>query len=212
MTGWTRCLAVATVLFVASACARQEKDASPSDQANQSGPQPKPVVVFETSKGTIAMELEPDLAPETVQNFLLHVRNKFYDSLTFHRVRPGFMIQAGRIQADGRERTSTVFPIANEAENGLTNVRGAVAMARTSDPHSATSEFFINVVDNPSLNFKDKTARGFGYAVFGHVVEGMPVVDAIAQVPTRRTRNSEAEPIEPVVISRAYIRDSPPGS
>jgi len=147
------------------------------------------------------------LAPETVQNFLRHVRSKFYDSLTFHRVRPGFMIQAGRIQVDGKERTSTVFPIANEAENGLTNVRGAVAMARTSDPHSATSEFFINVVDNPGLDFKDKTARGFGYAVFGHVVEGMEVADAIAQVPAQRTRNSEAEPLEPVIILRAYLRE-----
>jgi len=196
---------LALVISIA-ACQQQADERSAADLA-QTANQTKPIVVFETNMGTITMELEPDLAPETVQNFLRHVRSKFYDSLTFHRVRPGFMIQAGRIQVDGKERTSTVFPIANEAENGLTNVRGAVAMARTSDPHSATSEFFINVVDNPGLDFKDKTARGFGYAVFGHVVEGMEVADAIAQVPAQRTRNSEAEPLEPVIILRAYLRE-----
>lgn len=201
---------VTAVLIVTLACQQQAEEQQPTNDL--AAPQPKPIVVFETNKGSIAMELEPDLAPETVQNFLLHVRSKFYDSLTFHRVRPGFMIQAGRIMADGRERTSTVFPIANEAENGLTNVRAAVAMARTSDPHSATSEFFINVVDNPSLDFKDRTTRGFGYAVFGRVIDGMEVADVIAQVAARRTRNSEAEPVEPVVITRAYIRDSSPGS
>ena len=202
-------LTMATMLIAGAACQPQS---DPQQSSDQGQPQPKPIVVFETNKGAIVMELEPDLAPETVQNFLRHVRSSFYDSLTFHRVRPGFMIQGGRIMPDGRERTSTVFPVANEADNGLTNVRGAVAMARTSDPHSATSEFFINVVDNPPLDFKDKTARGFGYAVFGRVVEGMEVADAIAQVPARRTRNSEAEPIDPVIIFRAYIREPTTGA
>jgi cyclophilin family peptidyl-prolyl cis-trans isomerase len=194
----------ATALFLA-ACSQQDGDEESAQTTADTQSASKPVVVLETSLGNIRMELEHELARETVANFLLHVRNDFYDSLTFHRVRPGFMIQAGRILPDRRERLTPAPPIANEAENGLLNVRGAVAMARTSDPHSATTEFFINLVDNPTLDFRDMTARGFGYAVFGHVIDGMDVVDAIAQVRTERTGLFEAIPLEPVVIYRATI-------
>jgi len=188
------------------ACARDASEDAPAGQAD--APDVMPIVVLETNMGNIRMELEPQLAKQTVDNFVLHVRNHFYDSLTFHRVRPGFMIQAGRVLPDRRERITPAPPVINEAENGLLNVRGAVAMARTSQPHSATTEFFINLVDNPSLDFTERTVTGFGYAVFGHVIEGMDVVDAIAQVPTERTGLFEAIPVEPVVIHRAYVEDA----
>lgn len=165
----------------------------------------KPRVVLETSKGRILLELEPERAPESVQNFLLHVRSRFYDGLTFHRVKSDFVIQAGLLTADAQRRQTTVMGILNEANNGLRNLRGTVAMARTGDPHSATSEFFINVKDNPTLDFREETLQGWGYAVFGRVVEGMDVVDAIAAVPTRRTARYEALPVDPIVINLAYI-------
>lgn len=165
----------------------------------------KPRVVLETGKGRIVLELEPERAPESVQNFLLHVRSRFYDGLTFHRVKPDFVIQAGLLTPDGQRRQTTVMGILNEADNGLKNVRGAVAMARTGDPHGATSEFFINVKDNPTLDFREKSHQGWGYAVFGRVVEGMNVVDAIAAVPTRRTGRYEALPVDPMVIRLAYV-------
>ncbi len=165
------------------------------------------VVVLETNMGTIAMELYEDRARETVRNFVRHVRSSYYDGLTFYRVKPGFMIQAGIVQADGRERHSQVPPLANEADNGLKNLRGTLAMARQGDPHSAKTDFFINVVDNAALDFKDMTAQGFGYAVFGNVIEGMDVVDAIAAVPTTRKWRRVDVPVDPVVIARAYVRD-----
>ena len=193
------------VACLGMACAPE----SEAPGAEDSGPTPKPIVALETNKGLIRMELEPDLAPETVENFLLHVRSGFYNNLLFYRVRAGFMIQAGQLDVDMNIRTSPTWPIANEADNGLLNERGTVAMARTSDPHSAKSEFFINLVDNPALDFKDKTATGWGYAVFGRVIEGMDVVDEIAKVPVRRVRQYEAVPEEPVIIQRAYIEASP---
>jgi len=166
------------------------------------------VVVLETNMGTIAMELYEDRARETVRNFVRHVRSHYYDGLTFYRVKPGFMIQAGIVQADGRERHSQVPPLANEADNGLKNLRGTLAMARQGDPHSAKTDFFINVVDNAALDFKDMTAQGFGYAVFGNVIEGMDVVDAIAAVPTTRKWRRVDVPVDPVVIERAYVRET----
>jgi cyclophilin family peptidyl-prolyl cis-trans isomerase len=170
----------------------------------EGAPASKPHVALETSKGRIVLELEPQLAPETVDNFLLHVRSGFYDGLTFHRVKNDFVIQAGLLTADMKERKTSVMGIRNEADNGLRNVRGSISMARTSDPHSATSEFFINVKDNPTLDFRELSYEGYGYAVFGRVIEGMAVVDAIAAVPVRRTAIHEALPLEPVVVSRAY--------
>lgn len=155
------------------------------------------------------MELDREKAPESVANFLRHVNSGFYDGLVFHRVKPNFMIQAGVLTADMQRRVSTVFPVANEADNGLENVRGAVAMARTPDPHSATSEFFINLIDNPDLDFREQTAQGWGYAVFGRVVEGMDVVDAVAAIATSRRGRYADLPVEATVIDSAYVASTP---
>ena len=166
----------------------------------------KPIVAVETNLGTIVMELWPDKAPETVDNFLLHVRSGFYDGLIFHRVKPDFMIQTGERTPDGSTRTSPTFPVANEADNGLKNVRGAVAMARTGDAHSAKSQFFVNLVDNPDLDFKDKTSVGWGYAVFGEVIEGMDVVDQIGAISIICRWGKMDVPVEAIIVDRAYIK------
>jgi peptidyl-prolyl cis-trans isomerase B (cyclophilin B) len=155
-------------------------------------------VVLETSKGRIVIELAPDKAPQTVKNFLDYVKAGHYDNTIFHRVIPGFMIQGGGFDSGMRQK-STRPPISNEADNGLRNSRGTIAMARTSDPHSASAQFFINVVDNTFLNHSAKTAQGWGYAVFGKVVEGMEAADAIAAVKTK----AQDVPVEPVFIQKA---------
>ena len=142
-----------------------------------------PRVKIETSKGTIVLELYPEKAPKTVANFLEYVRTGHYFGTTFHRVIPGFMIQGGHFQSDF-QMPATLPPIPNEAANKLKNARGTIAMARTGDPNSATDQFFINHKDNAFLDYKNDTVEGFGYCVFGRVVEGMGVVDAIAGVPT----------------------------
>lgn len=142
-----------------------------------------PQVIIKTSLGNISVELYPDKAPKTVANFLQYVDDGFYSNTIFHRVIDGFMIQGGGFSPIF-ERKPTRPPIMNEADNGLKNVRGTIAMARTFDPQSATAQFYINVVDNPNLDFKDKTPRGWGYAVFGKVIKGMDVVDAIKSQPT----------------------------
>lgn len=142
-----------------------------------------PEVDIHTSQGDIIVELYPDKAPKTVANFLQYVDDGFYNNTLFHRVIDGFMIQGGGFTPQF-ERKKTRAPIINEADNGLKNLRGTIAMARTFDPQSATAQFFINVVDNPSLDFKSKTPRGWGYCVFGKVVKGMNVVDAIKSLPT----------------------------
>jgi peptidyl-prolyl cis-trans isomerase B (cyclophilin B) len=165
-----------------------------------------PVVVLETTKGRIVMRLDRAKAPRTVENFLDHVNAHFYDGLVFHRVIKGFMIQAGVLTASGMEKHSSAPPVPNEADNGLKNVRGAVALARTEDPQSGGEQFFIDLVDNPRLDFTAKTDAGWGYAVFGHVIEGMNVVDGIAAVPVTRSSESEALPVTPVVITRAYVQ------
>ena len=161
-----------------------------------------PKVVLETSQGKMVIELFADKAPETVQNFLAYVDAKFYDDTIFHRVIPNFMIQGGGFTADMKQK-STGDPIKNEADNGLENQRGTLAMARTSDPHSATGQFFVNSVDNDFLNFKSKTPQGWGYAVFGKVVEGMEVVDAISAVKTKTQGMYQDVPDEAVVIQSA---------
>lgn len=140
-------------------------------------------VRLETTLGPITLELADDKAPKTVENFLGYVRDGFYNGTIFHRVIDGFMIQGGGFSRDFQQKP-TRAPVLNEAENGLKNVRGAVAMARTGDPHSATAQFFINVKDNPVLDYRSSTAQGWGYAVFGKVVDGMDVVDKIRQVST----------------------------
>ena len=159
----------------------------------------KPVVVIETSMGTIKAELWPDKAPRTVRNFLRYVEEEFYDGLIFHRVMPKFMIQGGGFRP-GMTEKRTHGPIVNEARSDVPNERGTLAMARTPDPHSATAQFFINLVDNDFLNHKDNTQAGFGYCAFGRVVEGMDVVDEIAKVQTRTVGQHEHVPLKPVVI------------
>jgi peptidyl-prolyl cis-trans isomerase A (cyclophilin A) len=156
-------------------------------------------VKFETSAGTIVIELDAARAPKTVDNFLQYVQAGHYDGTIFHRVIPNFMIQGGGMTPDRREKP-TRAPIVLEAKNGLTNVRGAVAMARTPEPNSASAQFFINVVDNPFLDAAN-ARDGFGYAVFGHVVAGMDVVDRIRG----GTTGAGDFPVEPVVIKHASL-------
>ena len=144
-----------------------------------------PVVTMKTNFGTITLKLDPEKAPKTVENFLRYVKEGFYDGTVFHRVIPNFMAQGGGFTADYVQKP-THDPVMNEADNGLENKRGTIAMARTGEPHSATAQFFINVVDNDFLNFRGKNMQGWGYTVFGEVVEGMDVVDKIKAVPTGR--------------------------
>jgi peptidyl-prolyl cis-trans isomerase A (cyclophilin A) len=164
-----------------------------------------PVVLLETSMGNIKVELKPQEAPITVSNFLSYVKEGHYDGLIFHRVIRGFMIQGGGFTKEMREKRPAHPPIKNEAGNGLKNDRGTLAMARTGVVDSATAQFFINVVNNDFLNHVDNTPRGFGYAVFGKVVEGMEVVDKIRAVPTGRVSMFEDVPKEAVTILRATV-------
>lgn len=160
-----------------------------------------PVVVIETAQGPVTVELYADKAPKTVENFLQYVDSGHYDGTIFHRVISKFMIQGGGMDANMREK-STGKPVENEADNGLSNERGTIAMARTSDPHSATAQFFINTVDtNSFLDHSSKTARGWGYCVFGKVTSGMDAVDAIRGVATARRGMHDDVPVEPVVIT-----------
>ncbi len=161
-----------------------------------------PKVALETDKGKIVLELYPDKAPKTVQNFLDYVDAGHYNSTIFHRVIPNFMIQGGGMTASMKEKP-TKAPIKNEADNGLKNQRGAVAMARTQVPDSATAQFFINTVDNDFLDFKNKTVQGWGYAVFGKVVEGLDIVDAIAKVKTTNRGGHQDVPADTVMILKA---------
>jgi peptidyl-prolyl cis-trans isomerase B (cyclophilin B) len=159
----------------------------------------RPMVLMETSEGTIKIELWADKAPITVKNFLQYVDEKFFDGTIYHRVIPNFMIQGGGMTADMREKSNHA-PIKNEASAELKNERGTLAMARTSVIDSATSQFFINLVDNGFLNHSSKTPQGFGYAVFGKVVEGMDVVDKIAAVKTGNKGMHQNVPTTPVLI------------
>lgn len=159
-------------------------------------------VLMKTNLGDIVLELDGDKAPKTVDNFVAYVKDGFYDGTIFHRVIPDFMIQGGGFTAE-MERKQTRAPIPNEADNGLKNDRGTIAMARTSDPHSATAQFFINLKDNDFLNFRSKDVRGWGYAVFGRVVQGMDVVDKIAAQPTQSLSNGMRNvPVKAVVIEK----------
>ena len=171
-------------------------------------PPAHPRVVLETTKGNITLELDAEKAPKTVANFLDYVHAGFYDGTVFHRVISGFMIQGGGFTPK-LEQKKTREPIQNEADNGLQNNRGTIAMARTGNPHSATAQFFVNLKDNGFLNHTASTPQGWGYAVFGKVVDGMDVVDAIAQVPTTTKAGYENVPVEPVVIEHARVLDAP---
>ena len=163
-----------------------------------------PVVVMETNLGTVKMELFAKEAPLSVKNFLDYANSGFYDGTIFHRVIPRFMIQGGGFTADIKQK-KTNPPIKNEADNGLKNTRGTLAMARTMMVDSATSQFFINVVDNVFLNQRDKTPGGYGYAVFGKVIDGMDVVDKIAAVKTGMQKGFQDVPETPVVIKSIKV-------
>jgi peptidyl-prolyl cis-trans isomerase B (cyclophilin B) len=159
-------------------------------------------VELQTTHGVIRAELDDEKAPQTVANFLAYVKAGHYDGTVFHRVIPGFMIQGGGFESGMRQKP-TQPPVANEADNGLRNDKYTLAMARTSVPDSATSQFFINAKDNDFLNFKSKTPQGWGYAVFGKVVSGTEVVDAIERVATGRRGGHDDVPVDDVVITRA---------
>ena len=161
-------------------------------------------VRLDTSEGPIVLELDDENAPESVKNFVQYVRDGHYDNTIFHRVIDGFMVQGGGM-SPGMKQKATRAPIANEAANGLKNRKYSVAMARTSDPHSATAQFFINVADNEFLDYKGPSPQGWGYAVFGKVAEGTDVVDAIAGVATGRSGFHQDVPVEDVLIRKAEV-------
>ena len=192
--------------FILAAAALFAVGAAPVEAAN-------PQVELDTTAGKIKIELYPDAAPKTVENFLAYVKAKTYDGTQFHRVIPNFMIQGGGYDVDFKQKP-TKPPIENEAgqssKAGLLNVPGTVAMARTGDPHSATSQFFINVADNKSLNFREATVQGYGYTVFGKVVDGMDVVKKIAAAPTGAGGPFPKDvPAERVLIKQATIVAAP---
>lgn len=163
------------------------------------------MIRIQTNKGVIELELDAAKAPETVNNFLAYVEEGFYDGTIFHRVIDGFMIQGGGLEPGMKEKRGTRAPVKNEADNGLKNERGTVAMARTNDPHSATAQFFINVVDNGFLNYRSATTDGWGYCVFGRVTNGMDVVDAIKGVATTTKGYYQDVPADDVVIEKIEV-------
>lgn len=167
-----------------------------------------PKVEMKTSLGTLVIELYPENAPKTVENFVQYVKDGFYDGTIFHRVIPGFMIQGGGFNA-GLQQKPARPAIRNEAGNGLRNAVGTVAMARTADPHSATAQFFINVSENDFLDFKSPDDKGYGYTVFGRIASGMEVVQKIVQVPTGSLGPHQNVPRQPVVIERARLLQEP---
>jgi cyclophilin family peptidyl-prolyl cis-trans isomerase len=190
--GWTT---AAALLLVATACSAAD-EGGPAAAGSPNAKGGKTMVVIETSKGPIKVELDADRAPITVENFLTYADEGFFDGTIFHRVIDGFMIQGGGFDADMRQK-KTREQIKNEADNGLKNKRGTLAMARTAVVDSATAQFFINLKDN---DFLDHGGRDFGYAVFGEVVDGMDIVDAIAKVPTGHKNGQGDVPLEPVVL------------
>ncbi len=163
-----------------------------------------PKIKLETSKGTMMIELDAEKAPLSSANFVQYVNEGFYDGLIFHRVIPNFMVQGGGMNPDMSEKGNKT-PIKNEANNGLKNDRGTLAMARTNDPHSATSQFFINLKDNDFLNHTSETPAGWGYAVFGKVTDGLDVIDEIAKVKTGNHGGHGDVPLEPVLIIKATV-------
>ncbi|MFC0226875.1 peptidylprolyl isomerase B [Serratia aquatilis] len=164
------------------------------------------MVTFHTNHGDIVIKTFADKAPVTVENFLSYCREGFYNNTIFHRVINGFMVQGGGFEPGMRQK-DTKATIKNEANNGLKNTRGTLAMARTNDPHSATAQFFINVVDNDFLNFRGENAQGWGYCVFAEVAEGMDVVDKIKAVKTGRSGMHQDVPVEDVVINSVTVSE-----
>ena len=164
------------------------------------------MIVLQTTFGDISIELDHEKAPKTAANFEQYVRDGFYDGTLFHRVIDGFMVQGGGFDEDFNQKP-TRDPIENEADNGLANEVGTLAMARTQDPHSATAQFFINVADNAFLNHSGKSIQGWGYCVFGRVVDGMEVVEKIRKVETTRRGMHADVPAQDVLIEKAYVKE-----
>jgi len=186
-------LVAAAAMFVQTGCAKEQSNPKVEERK---------MITLETTKGNIVIEVNETAAPITSANFLRYVQEGFFDGLIFHRVIPGFMIQGGGFTPDMQQKQGHE-PIINEAKNGLKNDRGTISMARTPDPNSASSQFFINLVNNDMLNYVGP--RNFGYAVFGKVVEGMDVVDAIAQVKTGNKAGHQNVPLEAVIIKSAKV-------
>jgi len=164
------------------------------------------MVELQTNHGTIKIELNAEKAPKSVANFLTYVKNGHYDNTVFHRVIDGFMIQGGGFEP-GMTQKPTGAAVDNEANNGLKNVKGSVAMARTNDPHSATAQFFINVSDNDFLNFSSPTPQGWGYTVFGQVTEGLDVIEKIRKVKTGSKGPHQDVPVDDVIIEKATVSE-----
>jgi cyclophilin family peptidyl-prolyl cis-trans isomerase len=196
-----RALVVGMVIVLATAAVAAEEKGDTPVAAKEGG---NPVVLMKTSQGDIKIELDKAKAPVTVENFLVYVNDKFYDGTVFHRVIPAFMIQGGGFDKDMNQK-KTKAPIKNEAGNGLKNLNGTIAMARTSDPNSATAQFFINTKDNAFLDHRNDTPQGYGYAVFGTVIEGQDVVKKIEQVQTTTKAPHENVPVTPVVIESVRV-------
>jgi len=167
------------------------------------------MVILKTNMGPISIELDLENTPKTVANFLKYAENGFYENTIFHRVINGFMIQGGGITV-AMEKKITRDAIENEADKAKPNKRGTIAMARTSDPHSASSQFFINVIDNNFLNYSKKTADGWGYCVFGEIVDGMDIVDAIRKVETAPREGYEDVPVKAIIIEKITIQKDKP--
>ncbi|MBJ79686.1 MAG: hypothetical protein CMH60_00045 [Myxococcales bacterium] len=207
-------LVFAGALFLVAGCQVGANAAGPKSE----GSGPNPVLILDTNQGQIAIELDKAKAPISTENILTYAKNGFYEGVIFHRIIPNFMVQAGGFDAALKKHGPLRPTIKNEAANGLSNVRGTVAMARTQVVDSASSQFFINLVDNSRLDHRSKDSRGYGYAVFGKVIEGMDVVDKIAQQKTlcpsskRGPCNAKLPmgmrdvPAEPIVIKKAYQR------
>jgi len=209
-TGIMRSVALATMLSVpAIGCAGSpDTNGEPGGAEGSAMKQPEvkgPRVLLETSMGNILIGFYPDQAPITVENFLAYVESGHYDGLVFHRVIPDFMIQVGGFEADLTMREGSREPIRNESDNGLHNVRGTIVMARTNAPHSASAQFFINHTDNPFLDYGAQGPNQWGYAVFGTVLEGMDVVDAIAAVETGTAAGMQDVPVETVTVVSAKV-------
>jgi peptidyl-prolyl cis-trans isomerase A (cyclophilin A) len=194
--------ATTLLLGFGTGCIRHSPEAASTPSLSPMTAPAATQVVFKTSQGEFVLELDTERAPITAANFLAYVDAGHFDGMIFHRVIPGFMVQGGGFDASMRER-STRAPIKNEANNGLKNARGTVAMARTQVVDSATAQFFVNLVDN---TFLDHGSRDFGYAVFGKVVSGMDIVDAISRTPTGRRGGHSDVPVSPIVIESAKRR------
>jgi len=194
---------IVTLLILVSSCAENNNVAEVEQQKEKVMTE----VIIKTSLGDINLELNNEKAPITVENFISIAESGYYEGTIFHRVINGFMIQGGGLTADMSNKSSGTSPIQNEANNGLSNDRGTIAMARTMDPHSATSQFFINHKDNGFLNHTGETSQGWGYAVFGVVTDGMDVVDQIAEVATGSSGAYQDVPQEVITIESVVISE-----